>query len=52
MIHKVVRHYYLVGKKTNSAMPLMQLQMSLPQIMEQAEAMSKAMDSIKIGRAR
>jgi len=48
-IHKVVRHYYLLGKKTSSPMTLMQLQMSLPQIMEQADAMSKAMDSIKTG---
>jgi len=48
-IHKVVRHYYLLGKKTSSSMTLMQLQMSLPQIMEQASAMSKAMDSIKTG---
>ena len=48
-IHKVVRHYYLLGKKTSSSMTLMQLQMSLPQIMEQAFAMSKAMDSVKTG---
>ncbi|MDA4118488.1 MAG: DUF1512 domain-containing protein [Thaumarchaeota archaeon] len=48
MIHKVVRHYYLLGKKTSSPMALMQLQMSLPQIMQQAKAMSKAMDSIKL----
>jgi hypothetical protein len=48
MIHKVVRHYYLMGKKTSSSMTLMQLQMSLPQIMEQAGAMLKAMDSIKL----
>jgi len=47
-IHKVVRHYYLLGKRTSSPMTLMQLQMSLPQIMEQASAMSKAMDSIKL----
>jgi hypothetical protein len=48
IIHKVVRHYYLLGKKTGSSMSLMQLQMSLPQIMEQAGAMSKAMDSVKL----
>jgi hypothetical protein len=46
-IHKVVRHYYLLGKKTSSAMTLMRLQMTLPQIMEQAVAMSKAMDSVR-----
>ncbi len=48
-IHKVVRHYYLLGKKAGSSLSLMQLQMSLTQIMEQATAMSKAMDSIKTG---
>jgi hypothetical protein len=47
-IHKVVRHYYLLGKKS-SQMTLMQLQMSLPQIMEQATAMSNAMDSVRTG---
>jgi hypothetical protein len=47
-IHKVVRHYYLLGRKGGS-FSLMQLQMSLPQVMEQASAMSKAMDSIKTG---
>lgn len=49
IIHKVVRHYYLIGKKTNGMMTLMQLQMSLPQIMQQAKAMSSAMDSIRTG---
>ena len=48
-IHKVVRHYYLLGNRTSSSMALMQLQMSLPQIMERANAMSKAMDSVKTG---
>jgi hypothetical protein len=50
MIHKAVRHYYLLGKKTGSSMTLMQLQMSLPQIMQQAGAMSKAMDSVKAAK--
>jgi len=49
MIHKVVRHYYLTGKKTSGAMALMQLQMSLPQIMRQARAMSDAMESVRMG---
>jgi hypothetical protein len=48
-IHKVVRHYYLTGKKANGAMALMQLQMSLPQIMQQARAMSGAMESVRMG---
>lgn len=41
-IHKVVRHYYLSSKKTNSYISIFQLQMVLPQIMEQADALSKA----------
>jgi hypothetical protein len=49
-IHKVVRHYYLTGRKTRSYAMLMQLQMSLPQIMEQAEEMLKATDSIRSGQ--
>ena len=34
IIHKVVRHYYLTSKKTNSYISIFQLQMVLPQIME------------------
>lgn len=48
MIDKVVRHYYLTGKKMNSYMTLIQLQMSLPQILEQADALVKAVDAIKL----
>ena len=46
-IHKVVRHYYLTGKKTNSYITLLQLQMSLPQILEQAGALAKATDAFR-----
>jgi len=51
LMHKIVRHYYLEGKKTNSAVTLLQLQMSLPQIMSQADALSKAMGSVRQGSA-
>ena len=40
-IHKVVRHYYLSSKKTNSYISIFQLQMVLPQIMEQAGALGQ-----------
>ena len=50
MIHKAVRHYYLMGRKTHSYATLLQLQMALPQIMVQAEELVKAADSIKLGR--
>src|SRR5207245_854730 len=46
-LHKVVRHYYLTGKKTSSYMTLVQLQMMMPQIMEQAQALAKAAIAIK-----
>jgi hypothetical protein len=47
MIHKVVRHFYLTGKKTNSYVTLLQLQMVLPQILEQAGALAKATDAFR-----
>ncbi|TLX96661.1 MAG: DUF1512 domain-containing protein [Thaumarchaeota archaeon] len=46
-LHKVVRHYYLTGKKTSSYMTLVQLQMMMPQIMEQAQALAKAATAIR-----
>jgi hypothetical protein len=50
VIHKVVRHYYLQSKKTNSYFSLIQLQMTLPQILQEADAMSQAIDSIKLAQ--
>ncbi len=50
MMHKVVRHYYLTGRKTHSYATLMQLQMALPQILVQAQELVKAADSIKLGQ--
>ncbi len=50
MMDKVVRHYYLTGKKMNSYMTLVQLQMSLPQILEQANALVKGVDAIKLAQ--
>jgi len=46
LIYKVVRHYYLTSRKTRSYFTLVQLQASLPQIMEIADALSKASESI------
>ena len=37
-IYKVVRHYYIQGKKTLSLYVIMQLQMILPMVMKEAEA--------------
>lgn len=50
LIHKVVRHYYLLGKKTNSYFTLIQLQMLLPMIIQEADALLNAVDSFKVGQ--
>ena len=50
MIHKIVRHYYLLGKKTNSYFTLIQLQMLLPMILQEADALLNAVDSFKVGQ--
>ncbi len=50
MIHKIVRHYYLLGKKTNSYFTLIQLQMLMPMIIQEADALLNAVDSFKMGQ--
>lgn len=42
---RLVRHYYLLAKKTGGIMALAQLQMALPMIMEEADAYSAAVES-------
>jgi hypothetical protein len=49
-IHKIVRHYYLLGKKTNSYFTLIQLQMLMPMIIQEADALLNAVDSFKVGQ--
>lgn len=46
VIYKVVRHYYLTSRRTRSYFTLVQLQASLPQISEMAEALRSSVDSI------
>jgi len=46
VIYKVVRHYYLTSRKTRSYFTLVQLQASLPQIMELANALNETADSL------
>ena len=50
MIHKVVRHFYLLGKKTNSYFTLIQLQMLMPMIIQESDALLNAVDSFKVGQ--
>jgi hypothetical protein len=49
-IHKIVRHYYLLGKKTNSYFTIVQLQMLMPMIIQEADALLNAVDSFKVGQ--
>jgi hypothetical protein len=49
-IFKVVRHYYIQGKKTLSLYTIMQLQMILPLVMKEAEAYSNALKAFAFGQ--
>jgi hypothetical protein len=49
-IYKVVRHYYLQGKKTLSLYTIMQLQMILPLVMKEAEAYASALKAFALGQ--
>ena len=49
-IYKVVRHFYLQGKKTLSLYIIMQLQMILPIIMKQAKAYQSALKAFSYGQ--
>jgi len=49
-IYKVIRHYYLLGKKTLSLYVIMQIQMILPLIMREAEAYASALKAFAYGQ--
>jgi hypothetical protein len=49
-IYKVVRHFYLQGKKTLSLYTIMQLQMILPLVMKEAEAYASALKAFSLGQ--
>lgn len=49
-IYKVIRHYYLLGKKTHSLYVIMQIQMILPMIMKEAEAYASALKAFAYGQ--
>ncbi len=49
-IYKVVRHYYIQGKKTLSLYTIMQLQMILPMVMKEAEAYANALKAFAYGQ--
>ena len=47
LMHKFIRHFYISAKKTGNMMIIAQIQMILPQVMEQAEAYNAAIPSLK-----
>jgi len=49
-IYKVVRHYYIQGRKTMSLYVIMQLQMILPMVMKEAEAYASALKAFAYGQ--
>jgi len=49
-IYKVVRHFYIQGKKTLSLYVIMQLQMIMPMVMKEAEAYSSALKAFAFGQ--
>jgi hypothetical protein len=49
-IYKVIRHFYLLGKKTLSLYIIMQIQMILPMIMKEAEAYASALKAFAYGQ--
>ena len=50
VLYKVVRHYYLLGKKTSSLFIIAQLQMLMPLIMKSARAYADALTAFKEGQ--
>src|SRR5260370_15189618 len=48
-MYRVVRHFYLLARKQGGILALYQLQMAMPQIMEEAEAYSSAIGAFEKG---
>lgn len=49
-IYKIVRHFYLTGKKTSSFYIILQLQMILPQVMKESQAHASALRAFTLGQ--
>ncbi|PWU80764.1 MAG: DUF1512 domain-containing protein [Candidatus Nitrosopolaris wilkensis] len=49
MIYKIVRHFYLMGKRTTGMVVLVQLQMVMPLLLQEAEALESAISAFKKG---
>ena len=49
-VYKVIRHFYILGKKTLSLYVIMQVQMVMPLIMREAEALASALKAFATGQ--
>jgi hypothetical protein len=49
-MYRVVRNYYIIGKKKGSQYDMVQIEMQLPQIMEEAEAYAAFTDAFREGK--
>ena len=47
LIYKIVRHFYILGKRTKSFFIVIQLQMIMPLIMQEANALNSALQAFK-----
>ncbi len=47
LIYKIIRHFYLMGKRTNSLYILVQVQMVMPILLQEADALVSAIDAFK-----
>ncbi len=50
LLYKIVRHYYILGKRTSSMLILAQLQMMLPTVLQEADALMGAMGALKLAQ--
>ena len=50
IIYKIVRHFYLMGKRTTSMFVLVQLQMVMPLWLQEAEALENGINAFKKGQ--
>src|SRR5919197_4814611 len=50
IIYKIVRHFYLMGKRTTSMFVLVQLQMVMPLLLQEAEALENGISAFKKGQ--
>jgi hypothetical protein len=50
IIYKIVRHFYLMGKRTTSMFVLVQLQMVMPLLLQEAEALESGIGAFRKGQ--